>query len=136
MALPIAVGLMLFLVDVFYMTRTIGRATIPLEYIIQDDETWQPLAGAEIQLPGTYPAVKVRIGTDGHVRLAAEALTFDHSSLLRHTRYAYYPGWLKINADGYSMVQDDLNHFTSGILDRSVEAPPPTVIRLRKQQSR
>ena len=112
----------------------VGRASVPLEFLILDATTGRPINGASIWLAEGDPEYQATTGTDGTAKLIIQATTAGRSGIFRSVRSAYYDHWsLVISADGYKGLNDDLGRHTRGPRYHSDAVPPPIVVRLSSE---
>lgn len=112
-----------------------GHTTVPLELIVVDAETSEPVSGSLVQLKEGSPEYAAPVtGKDGRTRFIIETMCGGRSSILRETRSVNYGFWeARVEANGYKTFSDALNNLTR---DRRYHdensVPPPIVIRLRR----
>ncbi len=112
-----------------------GHSSIPLEFLILDSATGQPIDGASIRLVEGHPEYQATTGPDGRAKVILHAAVGGRSSLLRHTRAVNYGWWaLLVDCKGYREVTESLREVTRDARYHAVPSPPPIVIRL--EQSR
>jgi len=113
----------------------VGHATIPLDFLILDAPTGQPIGGASISLDEGSPSYTATTSPDGRATVVIRATTAGRSSLLRRTRSVNY-GWaLRVSAGGREGVTRDLNGYTRDRRYHADAAPPPIVVRLKPVRS-
>jgi len=109
----------------------VGHASIPLEFVIVDALTGEPLRGASIQLVGSRLEYELAIGADGRAKVTIEAMTGGRHSWYENTRDVNYGAWeLLVTREGYVTVHEDFREFTREPRYHSDPTPPPIVIRL------
>jgi hypothetical protein len=108
----------------------VGHTSVPLEFLILDSSTGQPIERATIRLVETKPEYQATTGRDGRAKIVLQAPTAGRSSLLRSTRTVNYAWMLLVTADRHQEVREDLGELTRSPRYHSDSAPPPIVIRL------
>jgi hypothetical protein len=108
----------------------VGFASIPLEFLILDASTGQPIEGATIRLTESTPEYQAVTGPDGRARLTIEAVIAGRSSLARDTRTVNYHWMLLVTAGRHRELREDLGELTRSPRYHSDPVPPPIVIRL------
>jgi hypothetical protein len=108
----------------------VGRTSIPLEFVILDAPTGQPLQGASIRLTENTPEYRATTAADGRAKIVIDATIGGRSSLVRNTRLVNYAWALLISCEGHRTVNQDLRDVTRGPSFQSDLAPPTIVVRL------
>jgi hypothetical protein len=108
----------------------VGKATIPLDFLILDASTGKPIAGASISLLRGRSEYAATSGPDGRATIVITATIGGRSSIFRRTRSVNYSWEIAINADEYEPVHDALQTFTRDRRYHSEPAPPTIVVRL------
>ena len=136
----------------------VGHTNVPLDFVIIDAGSEQPIAGASIllqdpdyldlppQVPQTLAATS---GLDGHYRVTLMGLMFSAESSVTEDgkflkslgRWVRYPNWeLHVSADGYQKLRVSYQDFREKYMgDRRYHEdsiPPPIVVRLQRQPHR
>lgn len=130
-----AVGIMagfLFLVSSLFEAVWVGRATIPLEFVILDDSTGKPIRGASIWLTEGTPEYRATADSNGRAKLLIRATVAGHSSRVRSTRAVNYGSWRLVVAGGGFDLNADLRMLTKDARYHYDATPPPIVIRLKR----
>jgi hypothetical protein len=121
-------------VSVTWLQRVVfwvGFARIPLEFVILDARTGEPLVGASTRLVGRPLEYEVITGAEGRAKIVIEATVTGRSSWFENTRHVKYGAWeLLVTRDGYASVREDFQEVTRELRYHSDPAPPPIVIRL------
>ena len=107
----------------------VGHASIPLEFVILDALTGQPLEGASIRLVESTPEYEATTGAEGRSKIIINAMIGGRSSLVRNTRVVNYAWALVVTADHYRGVNEPLWEVARGPRYHSDPAPPPIVVR-------
>src|SRR5262245_40658834 len=134
----------LVLLDFLNGALGVGHADLPLDFLILDSSTGQPLKGAvlrfvppDVPSDETEPIVCEAItGADGRARLVHTFLTSGYSSALKNTRAVNYNMVLVIKAADHEEHRADLWDITREPGFHSNSVPPLTVIRLPRRSSR
>jgi len=113
----------------------VGHTTVPLELIVVDAETNEPVSGSLVQLKEWSPEYAAPVtGQDGRTKFIIETTCGGRSSILRETRSVNYGFWeTRVEADGYKTFRDALSNLTRDRRYHDKNAgPPPILIRLRR----
>ena len=110
----------------------VGFASIPLEFVILDAPTGQPLEGASVRLIESTPEYDAITAADGRAKFVIHAMITGRSSLVRDTRSVKYAWTLSVTCDGHQGINQNLREITQGPRYHSDPAPPPIVIRLTR----
>ncbi len=112
----------------------VGRATIPLEFVILDASTGRPIEGASIRLffegNEENPECEAVAGPEGRARVVIQARTVGRDSLFRHTRGVNYNWFVAVTADGHLKDLQYLATLTRAPAYHHDKVPPPIVFRL------
>ncbi len=108
----------------------VGHASVPLEFLILDSSTGQPIERATLRLVEGNPEYEATTGPDGRAKVVLQVTTAGRASPLRSTRAVNYAWMLLVTADRHQGVREDLRGVTRGPRYHSDSAPPPIVIRL------
>ena len=76
----------------------VGRASIPLEFVVLDASTGQPVEGAMVRLAEVDTEYQAATGPDGRAKFVVEASVSGRDSLIRRTRAVNYAWALLIAA--------------------------------------
>ena len=69
----------------------VGRASIPLEFVVLDASTGHPVGGgAMVRLAEVHPEYQAATGPDGRAKFVVEATVSSDDSLIRRTRAVNY----------------------------------------------
>ncbi len=123
-------GVMTVVLIILSEADWVGHASIPLEFVILDAVTGQPLEGASIRLVESRPEYEATTGAEGRAKIIINAMIGGRSSLVRNTRVVNYAWELVVAADHYRGVNESLREVTRGPRYHSDPAPPPIVVRL------
>ena len=134
----------------------VGHVDIPLEFVVIDDTSEKPIAGASIRLqdpdysglpPESPHTLEALSGLDGRYRVnlmglmysARSSVSEDGRFLRRLSRWVRYPNWeLSVSVDGYQefslSYQEFQKKYTGNCQYHENTVPPPIVIRLRRRK--
>ena len=113
----------------------VGQTTVPLEIVVVDAETNEPVSGTLVQLKEGSPEYAAPVtGQDGRTKLIIETLCGGRSSMFRQTRSVNYGFWeMRVEADGYNTFTEALSNLTRDPRYHEKNAvPPPILIRIRR----
>lgn len=110
----------------------VGYASIPLEFVILDAPTGQPLEGALVRLAEYTPEYNAVTTADGRAKFDIHAMITGRSSLIQGTRTVNYAWTLSVACDGHQGISQDLREVTREPGYHSGPAPPPIVVRLAR----
>jgi hypothetical protein len=105
----------------------VGYMSVPLEFLILDASTGQPIEGASVRLIEGDPAYETTTGSDGRSKIVIRAPAVGRS---RSTRVAIYPWTLTVTANRYAGVTDKLGSVMRALRYHRDAVPHPIVIRL------
>lgn len=109
----------------------VGGASIPIDFLVLDASTGQPIGGASVRLAEGNPEYQATTDPTGKARIVIQATTAGRSSLRRRTRSVNYGRWwLVVSAIGYMPLEDDLGRYTRDRRYHYDASPPPIVIRI------
>lgn len=123
------------------LTETVwdGHSEIPLDFLILDSSTEEPIGDASIRLlledmpdSEANPRCEAKTGPDGWARIVHEFMTSGRSSMFRHTRTVNYSLMLNVRASGHRELKVELRDLTRDPGYHSEPVPPPIVIRLAR----
>jgi hypothetical protein len=135
LVMPISAALLLIVLNLFTIGLWVGYADVPLEFIILDVETNEPVEGAVLRMTGELPYMPPATGADGRTAIVIHAMCGGECSLLKRTRSVNYSPWdLTIDAEGFEHAREELNRYTRDRKFHDYAAvPPPIVIHIRRR---
>ena len=105
---------------------------ISLEFMVLDDSTGKPVAGASLRLRFRLYDYAATTNAQGRVRIVVEGACGGGPLPSRTTRRVNHEGELVVAADRFPLQGADLRNLTRDPRYHSDKAPPPIVIRLAK----
>lgn len=114
MALPVIAGVALFLLGSYPQSYWVYPATIPLDFLVIDDQSGAVIQSAAVHLFWTDPArptYTATTGLDGRVALAPTFLVSGTRYLFRDTTGVEYFYYASVSASGYQTYETELLEF-------------------------
>ena len=109
-------------------------ASIPLEFLILDAKSGRPIQGASVEFVMRGPEMRASTGQDGVAKVVGRFRVGGRADIFQRTRAVNYYEDLRISADGYHVLHDELDRYTGMPRYHSEPIPPRIVIRLEPAQ--